>query len=742
MKKSRGIDLNELRGDAPLRPDADDAIGLREVATRVAEALVELRTDASLVIGLEGRWGSGKSSLLSEIEQAISRLDAEQSPTLVQFRPWLVGNRDALLGNLFGALEDAISKIAAAGGDTTRVTVAQAKRAGRAARKFAAGLARAGDAVELAGEVSALAPAKWVGKVMKTGGDWLGREPQARSLADLRTGLISALKALDCRIIVTIDDLDRLEPAEMLEVLRLVRSVGDLPNVLYLLCYDSAILAHGVQKAAQVEDGTAYLEKIVQLTVPVPLPETFQLRHWFETTLAGFAVPRDEDGADRLKTVIDFEGGRRLTTPRSVTRTLDALRFLWPTLNKSGVDLADLVWLQLIKDDEPRLYRWVEEYCAIASELALGTASVDDEERQAILQRLIDLGGEKGFGSLHYRHYFAEQLPSLEIEYSEEGPPFRVLCRVDGGQRDAAIAARRLSSPDHYRLYFALADPSHALKQADFDAFWAAAESSEGAVSQLLVAMQARPPSRALSQTDMLLERIRGRAPETLSMVQCSNILLGFADGLDEVYRTRPFKRFWVTGPWDRAERLIAPLIGRLNADARASIIEPMFAGRALTWLTTVFRREIFAHGRAGERPKPESARLFTEVELDRVAVTMLARYRAMSLEDILAAISPVDVLFAWVQGGGEAELQNVKDHIAGQTEDDAAFLGLLDALRSTVTTSGGRYKPLKPECVEPFINWQTAQARLEQLVVNSAHPELAERAKELLGAIASGRDF
>lgn len=735
------VDPGELRGDAPLARDAPDVIGLREVATRVAEALAGLRTHASLVIGIEGRWGSGKSSLLSEIEQALGPLSAARPHSLVHFRPWLVGNRDALLEQLFADLERAIDGVKAGRGDTTRVTLAQARRAGKAARKFAAGLARAGSTVELAGDVASFAPVKWGGKALATIGGWLGREPAAKSLDVLRARLVTALRALDHRIIVTIDDIDRLEPGEMIEVLRLVRSVGDLPGVLYLLCYDSAILAHGIKQAAAV-NGQAYLEKIVQLTVPVPLPETFQLRHWFEVSLADFAVARDEEGAARLKMIVDIEGGRRLTTPRAVIRALDALRFLWPTLNKAGADLADLVWLQLIKDGNPDLYRWIERYCATAAELALGTARIEDEERETMLAELVALGGEGGFGSLHHRHYFAEQLPGLELNYTKDEPPFSLFAHVGERQRNAAIAGRRLSSPDHYRLYFALTAPSHALKQADFDAFWTAAAEGSDAISRLLVAMQTRPSSRTLSQADMLLERIRGRDPATLTPRQCANILLGFADGLDDLYRARPFNRFWVTSPWDRAERLIAPLLARLDDALRLATIDAMFAGRALSWLTTLFRRETFAHGRAGDRPKPESERYFSEAELDRIAATMLARYRAMPLDAILDAISPIDILFAWAQGGDEAEIARVKGFIADQTYNDGHFLRLIDELRSTITTSDGRYKTLKPENVAPFFTFDAVQARLEGLAADGVPPEVAAHAKALLGAVAAGRDF
>ncbi|MBB3910876.1 P-loop NTPase fold protein [Sphingomonas desiccabilis] len=736
------LDPGQLLGDAPLQADAPDAVGLREVAASIATALANLRTDASLVIGIEGRWGSGKSSLLAEVERALVGAPAARPHSLVHFRPWLVGNRDALLEQLFAHLEDAVAGIEAARGDTTRQTLVQAKQVGKALRGFAAGVKRAGSAVELAGDAAAFAPLKWAGKGVAWFGEWLGREPAAKSLETLRARLEAALKALDHRIIVTIDDIDRLEPAEMLELLRLVRSVGDLPNILYLLCYDSAILAHGVSQAAQVEDGQAYLEKIVQLTVPVPLPEAFQLRHWFEVTLASFAAPRDEDGASRLRTVIDLEGGRRLTTPRAVVRVLDALRFLWPTLEKAGADLADLVWLQLIKEGNPALYRWIEEYCAAAAELSLGTGRVGEEERAASLDLLVARAGKDWFGSLHYAHHFAEQLPGLELNYDKEGARFRLHGTVAERERDRALAGRRLASPDHYRLYFALAAPTHALKLADFDAFWAASREGAAAVSQLLIAMQVRPSGRSLSQIDMLLERIRGSDLTVIDPSQAANILLGFADGLDLVYWARPFERFWVTGPWDRAERLVVPLVERLDDGLRAATVDAMFKGAALSWLTNLFRHETFAHGRFGDRPKPPSEHYFSASELDRITATMRARYRALSLDAILEAVSPIDILYAWIQGADAEEVEHTRAFIAAETVDDSQFLRLLDALRSAVTTSDGQFKTLKVENLAPFLDADTALARLRELAVDINRPELARRAGSLIEAAKAAREF
>ena len=54
-----------------------------------------------------------------------------------------------------------------------------------------------------------------------------------------------------------------------------------------------------------------------------------------------------------------------------------------------AVDLADLVWLQFIKDGNPALYRWIEEYCGTAAAVSLRTARVEDAEKAQQLNVLV-----------------------------------------------------------------------------------------------------------------------------------------------------------------------------------------------------------------------------------------------------------------------------------------------------------------------------------------------------------------
>ena len=730
-----------VKGDRALSKGDADRLGFRDVAVRIAKSLIDHASDEGLVIGVEGSWGSGKSSLLYLIQAELGQLPETEQPTIINFRPWLVGNRDALLASLFETLANKIDHVQLLGGDATGVTIKKAKDTADAVRRFASRLSRFGGALEMVGDNTALPLVKIAGRGLKAVAEISDGKATEPSLAELKDKLTASLRDLGHRFIITIDDVDRLEPAEVTEVLRLTRSVADFPNVIYLLCYDSEILAASIEQAAKVVSGRAYLEKIVQLTVMVPKPEPFQLRHWFAEDLHKIAIPKNEDERTRLKTVIDFEGGRQLKTPRSVVRALDSIRFYWPPLRDERADLADLVWLQFIKDGSPALYRWLEDYCGTAAALSLGTVRVDDAEQASEVAQLNKIVGEGYFADIHYRHYFAQQLAGADVDFAKNGEIFKLYQQVQPTKRDTAIRDRRLTSPDHYRLYFALAGPSYALKQDDYDAFWKAADQDNVATGRILLDWHVHQASSGLSKTDLLLERIRGLEPTLFSPEQSRNLLLAFGNVLDKAYWQLPFDRFWVNSLWDRAERLIPSLLLRISPEDRSKTIIELFEhGEAIGWLTTLFRRDTFAQGRYGDQEKPESQWLFTAEELNLITTKMIDRYQRMTFRQVVESIDTVSLLFAWYQGGDEDGPRKLVD---GQITNDSSLIRVLTALTSSINSSnGGKFDVLKRDNLKAFIGYDDARKRIEEIAAQLDKSEEQEAARRLVEAFKDGDQY
>lgn len=127
-----------------------------------------------------------------------------------------------------------------------------------------------------------------------------------------------------------IDDLDRLEPAQAVEVLRMVRSVADFSRFRYVMCYDRDVLAHAVESGLGVQNGKLYLQKIIPLSFSLPRPESFDLRREFMAGVIRLytSVCRtdpDETLIQELRTVTDMYGAG-LKTPEFSLRLMR-----WPS---------------------------------------------------------------------------------------------------------------------------------------------------------------------------------------------------------------------------------------------------------------------------------------------------------------------------------------------------------------------------------------------------------------------------
>jgi len=95
-----------------------------------------------------------------------------------------------------------------------------------------------------------------------------GREAR-RSVPAEHDSAQTALADLDRRMVVIVDDIDRLEVSQVRDVVRLIKLVADFPNITYLLAYDGDRVARALA-TGDLAEGRAYLEKIVQVSTGSP----------------------------------------------------------------------------------------------------------------------------------------------------------------------------------------------------------------------------------------------------------------------------------------------------------------------------------------------------------------------------------------------------------------------------------------------------------------------------------------
>lgn len=735
--EKRGALTVNIQGDRALAPDGIDKLGIRPMAARLAEAL-SLGTAANgLVVGVIGQWGSGKTSLLNLTQGEIDKRPTDSRPLVIEFKPWLVGDRDSLLQSLFTELAAGLDTLESQAGNSTNRSISQAKSAGSAVREFAANLGGLGDAAK---SVGLFIP--WVGTIglFLSGAAKAAGGKKAPSLTKLKQKVCRRLSALPRPLIVVVDDLDRIDPKEIVEVLRLVRSVADFPNVIYVLGYDPKIVAEAVEATASVSDGHAYMEKIVQITVPVPKPEAFDLRRWFSGELKDLGLTANAEEERRIAEIIDLDGGRYLTTPRSVIRTLDAIRFSQAAL-RGSVDLTDLVWLQLVKVGNPALYSWLETYLVEISARSTGRVSIAEEGISRSRKELDEaLAQELGtFRSLCDR--LATFLPGITHYQSEGSDAPGIFETVGRDEIDRAVIARRLASPDHYRRFFTFAAPANVPLVTDYNALAAATGESVEATALLLTAWQEQRLTSGVSKTEVMLDRLARDAETHLTSLEAATFTRALANILDDLGRARIND---LGGPdvWLRATRLLPRLLTVVGEDRNPLLIDVFSTGRAIGWLTSVLRAETFAHGRAGDRPS--SDRILSEAELDEISAIMIKRYQGMAFAQFAGLPQPLSALFAWQQAGDPTGPKSLIEQESATDEGLVFVLETLSGLtRSSTVDGANEFLTLSRSNLTGMIDYDYARGRIDEILAREdVSEELRRRAADVQKRFRAGEGF
>jgi hypothetical protein len=300
------------------------------------------------------------------------------------------------------------------------------------------------------------------------------------------------------------------------------------------------------------------------------------------------------------------------------------------------------------------------------------------------------------------------------------------------------IVARRLGSPQHYRLYFAFAEPIGALKDDDVQAFLNLAENSPDQARDRFaeLANTARPQGGVMAE--VLIDRLTTWG-DRIEPAAVPAIFSAFAFALDDVARQTRRGDFGEPRGWQLANLAVATLLKKPGVDRAACIQELFRHGRSLGWLTSILRDEIFAHGIYGDRAQPEEQRLLNHEEFRAVLDTMLERYDSTDPKVLINVPNLLSLLYGWTQGG---EQSDVRKWVAGRIGTDAGLLALLSRLRGYSNSSDiGEYFPLRKRDLDHFLDFEDAEGRLKAISSNSKAPEDHRRlANELLVAIEQGR--
>lgn len=529
--------------------------------------------------------GSGKTSFLNFLR---SSLEVMHEVHVLSLAPWLLGDAQSLVASLAEAIGPVLESVEPRLG--RRSWLRRKDKALKSVDLFRSYAARTGRGImplaKLAGLVVPGGSA--FGELVGVGVNALDSLGRKQSDEALKAEITKRILESGARFVVLIDDLDRLEPAQAVEVMRLIRSVADFPRVAYVLCYDREVLAHALETGLSLRDGDLFLQKIVQLTFSLPLPEPFDLRNALrrkcqELYRSVHSSDLDDEQGKDLAQAIDREG-RNLRTPRDVKLVLNGLAFVYPTVF-DNVNFPDLCRIHLLKALHPKLHRWVERYLGERAVVSSGDAVVNKADRVRLGAELLELLPDEESdspGSIWSLRHF---IPGVK---SATEPENRVFQQTTRNEVSDMIAARAVGSPLHHRFYFALSAPKAMIPTERMMEITRAAAEDAKLLKSILEGLIRDERPHGQSWYEHLIARFDDDELEKCSFDSLAGLLCGFASTYEPAQRKLERRQAFSVSLADKLQDLSDRIVLRirfLDASKIPKVLDQLYREGDLSWL-------------------------------------------------------------------------------------------------------------------------------------------------------------
>lgn len=726
--------------DSPITLAEQDRYGFTELAEKLAQSIIRLDRTISTVIGIEGKWGSGKTSLLNLLLKVMKSRVPEGTHVL-KVSPWLNPSWDRTVEGMLLPVAAILNDEEIRQYNIFQKLIHRSKsRATPLATKIinyaqhASG--RLAPLAELAGNF--MPGAGIAASALKTVST-ADLSARRQTTAELRLEIEEKIAKLGLNFIVVLDDLDRLEPDQAVEVLRLIRSVADFSGFHYVMCYDPVVLGHAVERGLGVTDGRLYLQKIVPLSFSLPLPESFDLRHEFLTGATALYNQVNNTAPDYtlqndLKAVADSFGAA-LSTPREVKLALGSLAFRYESL-RDHVWFADLCLLQLLRVTLPAMHNWVEKYLIEHAIVASNSGSVSQKDRTEIKNELKKILSALPTGTTLTVFSLSSWLPGIKGTDDDSLELFCSIAEKDATENDAS---KRLSSSFYWRYYFAFTPPKDVLPLNFFDKLFYLSENEDRSEELAMLLLGQITDSGFSSRTwfEQTIDKLSDSRLAKATSTQCYGLLkFLFRNGNVISARFRERGEWLTVGEFGLTE-LADRLLRRIHIDdpqcALALIKESLTDEMSFNWSMSYLRHLLWQNGIVGNRSAYTSERVMSNEELKTLRIIASNWLEDPNNKDIIFEKADVySLVFGWRE---ISSTEAVAIWMKSVTKEDVDFLNMLLRMRYNGLRSDiGRYQGLRLSDIGEFFGSENnVKSRLEAIEKEGKLSELVQKVRESL---------
>lgn len=244
-----------FNSDNPIDTDDKDILNRSGFAKKLAEDISHYYNPNPITIGLIGNWGSGKSSL---INLTLDNINTDEY-LIIHFNPWFYSNQHNLFLQFFKLLLNEFKDKQ----DNTNTLIGRKLNHLKTMfqRPITDTLQNYYDYIKSNSSANL--------KIDDVSLSLSSNEESYESLVFHKKQCDTYFEHMDLKVLVIIDDIDRLVDSEIKQVFTLVKSLADFPRFVYLLAFDKNIVAKSLDNIHS-DYSHNFMNKIIQIQIPIP----------------------------------------------------------------------------------------------------------------------------------------------------------------------------------------------------------------------------------------------------------------------------------------------------------------------------------------------------------------------------------------------------------------------------------------------------------------------------------------
>ena len=290
-------------------------------------SIVSCKSNSSFVIGLEGEWGSGKTTIINNVKKKLK--ENKDIVIIDSFDPWTYGTQNALLT----AMYDSILRETG-----VKYSIYHEKRI-----------------IESLSDM--LVDSYSAGNIMQN--LFFSQYGDYEKAKDIIDRLKQYVERTNKSIVFIVDNMDRAEGSNIIFLLKLIGIVFDLPNIIYVLSYDRNRINEILKDTTQINP--KYIEKIINQEIRVPLLQEEQLRKVYDICIYNVLESYGMEGEEiqNLESVIEVIC-TNVKDLRMFKRMINSV-FVSVFWQENSLYKRDLLGVEIIRFIQPELYYKINE---------------------------------------------------------------------------------------------------------------------------------------------------------------------------------------------------------------------------------------------------------------------------------------------------------------------------------------------------------------------------------------------